>query len=161
MKLLTAILSSAVVAIAHAEPVEFTQEIRTKATPEAVWESLTKPELVKIYHLAPLQKIELKKGGEILYGRENKVMISGSITDIAPNARLAHTFRFGPPQLPATQAAGDTLVTYAIRTDGAETVLKLTHSGFTAKNPAFTNATGGWPFILKKLKSLLDAKPTP
>ncbi len=137
----------------HAAPVEYVQEIRIPASPEKVWDALAKPELVKTWHMAPLQKIELKKGGEIVYARDGKVLISGTITEVEPAAKLAHTFRFGATGHPGTEADGSTLVTYTLARDGAETVLKVVHSGFTEKNQTFTNATGGWPFILKKLKA--------
>lgn len=141
----------------QAGEVEYAEEIRVTASPETVWNALTKPEIVKTYHLAPLQKIELKKGGSIIYGRGDKVMISGTITEIEPNVKLAHTFRFGPDKHPGTPTGTDTQVTYSIRKEGTLTVLKLTHSGFSAKDQTYTNATGGWPFVLKKLKASLDA----
>lgn len=149
------------VSLVHAEPVEYVQEIRLSAIPETVWASLTKPELVKTWHMAPLEKIELKKGGEIIYGRDGKVLISGVITEIEPDAKLAHTFHFGQKNHPGTEADAGTLVTYTLSKEGAETVLKLVHSGFTEKNQSYSNMTGGWPFILKKLKSTLEAKPAP
>jgi uncharacterized protein YndB with AHSA1/START domain len=147
--------------IAQAGEIGYTEEIRVTATPETVWNALTKPEIVKTYHLAPLQKIEIKKGGAIIYGRGDKVMISGTITEIEPNVKLAHTFRFGPDKHPGTPTDSDTLVTYSIRKEGAFTVMKLAHSGFVAKDQTYTNATGGWPFILKKLKAVLDAGQPP
>lgn len=161
MKSLLPITSCLLASFAYADPVEYLQEIRVTATPEAVWDSLTKPELVKTWHMAPLQKIELKKGGEIIYGRDDKVLISGVITETEPGVKLAHTFHFGPQNHPGTGADGDTLVTYTIRKEGAETVLKLVHSGFTEKNQSYTNVTGGWPFILKKLQTTLEAEPAP
>lgn len=161
MKSLIPIASCLLVSLAHAEPVEYVEEIRVTATPEAVWASLTKPELVKTWHMAPLEKIELKKGGEIIYGRDGKVLISGVITEVEPNVKLAHTFHFGQQNHPGTGSDGDTLVTYTLGKDGTETVLKLVHSGFSEKNQTYANVTGGWPFILKKLKSTLETKPAP
>ncbi|MES2438846.1 MAG: SRPBCC domain-containing protein [Verrucomicrobiota bacterium] len=162
MKLPIAVIAlCSLTSIVRAEEVVYVQEIRTSAKPASVWEALTKPEIVRTYHMTPLQKIELKKGGEITYGRGDKVMISGSITEIEPNMKLAHTFHFGPGKPPGTEADADTLVTYTIRIEGAETVLKLTHSGFTERNQTYANATGGWPFVLKKLKLALQAKPAP
>ncbi len=145
--------------IAHSEDVVYTQEIRVSVAPDVVWNALVNPEIVKTYHMAPLQKIELKEGGEIVYGRGDKVMISGRITQMEPNVKLTHTFHFGPQNHPGTEKDDDTVVTYDIRKDAGETVLKLTHSGFTEKNQSYTNITGGWPFILKKLKSTLETKP--
>lgn len=152
----SAILLLALSSATHASGVVFEQEIRVAAPPEVVWDALTKPDLVRTYHFAPLRKIELKKGGEIVYGTAEKVMISGIITEIEPNVKLSHTFRFGAKQNAPAGPDAETLVTYSISKDGAATVLKLTHSGFPEKNQNYANVTGGWPFILKKMKSALD-----
>lgn len=161
MKFLLPATSCLLVSVAHAAPVEYVQEIRVSATPEAVWAALTQPELVKAWHMAPLQKIELKKGGEIVYARDGKVLISGTITEIEPGVKLAHTFHFGAQNHPGTGADEDTLVTYTLRKDGEATALKLVHSGFSEKNQTYANVTGGWPFILKKLKATFEKSPAP
>jgi uncharacterized protein YndB with AHSA1/START domain len=147
--------------MARANEFDFTREIRVSATPQTVWKALVDPAQVKRYHLAPLREIELKKDGTITYGTADEVMISGKIMAVAENVKLAHTFRFGPASHPATDADPETTVTYEIRRDGDLTVLKLTHSGFTTENQTRANITGGWPFILGRLKEILDAKPTP
>lgn len=156
MKFLLPAAYCLIASVTHASPVEYVQEIRVSAAPESVWDALTKPELVKTWHMAPLQKIELKKNGEIVYARDGKVLISGTITEIEPGVKLAHTFHFGALNHPGTESDDDTLVTYTLTKDGAETVLKLVHSGFTEKNQTYTNVTGGWPFILKKLKASFE-----
>ncbi|RYD43939.1 MAG: hypothetical protein EOP85_09755 [Verrucomicrobiaceae bacterium] len=161
MKFLTPTTLCILAVSSQAAPVEYVQEIRVTAPPEAVWDALTMPELVKKWHMAPLQKIELKKGGRIIYARDGKVLISGTITEIEPEVKLSHTFRFGAADHPDTGTDGDTVVTYTLRQDGKDTVLKLVHSGFTEKNQTYTNVTGGWPFILKKLKVALEPAPSP
>ncbi len=161
MRFLLSATSCLLTAMTHAAPVEYVQEIRVSAAPETVWAALTKRSLVKMWHMAPLEKIELKKGGEIIYGRDGKVLISGTITEIEPAVKLAHTFHFGATNHPGTESDDDTLVTYTLTREGTETVLKLVHSGFTEKNQTYTNVTGGWPFILKKLKDTLDKTAAP
>ncbi|RYD19154.1 MAG: hypothetical protein EOP88_20035 [Verrucomicrobiaceae bacterium] len=161
MKLLVPSFSCLLAAMAHGAPVEYVQEIRMTATPEAVWASLTQPERVKTWHMAPLQKIELKKGGEIAYARDGKVLISGTVTEVETGVKLAHTFHFGASNHPGTESDEDTVVTYTLRKDGDATVLKLVHSGFTEKNQTYTNVTGGWPFILKRLKATFDPSTAP
>ncbi|RYD31225.1 MAG: hypothetical protein EOP85_22990 [Verrucomicrobiaceae bacterium] len=161
MKLLVPIVSCLSTTAVHAAPVEYVQEIRIPASPEKVWDALTKPELVKTWHMAPLQKIELEKDGEIVYARDGNVLISGTITEVEPAAKLAHTFRFGTTGHSGTETDGSTLVTYTLAKDGTETVLKVVHSGFTEKNQTFTNATAGWPFIIKKLKASFEKTASP
>lgn len=146
---------STLVSMAQAHELDFVREIRVPANPEAVWKALTDPEIVKRYHLAPLEKIELKKDGEIIYGDGKDVLISGTITECETNAKLAHTFRFGAKGHPRADQDPDTLVIYEIRTDGDGSILKMTHTGFTEKNQTHANISGGWPFILKQLEDLL------
>ena len=142
----------------HAKDMEFVQEISLSIPPEVVWSALTEPERVKMYHLAPLQKIELKAGGDILYGVGKEVMISGVITEVQEHSRLSHTFRFGSQCQPATTTDGETLVIYELREESGSTILKLTHTGFTEENQTYANIAGGWPYILERLKVWLEKK---
>lgn len=116
-----------------------------------VWNALTQKELVDRYYMAPLVTLELKKGGKIAYGTKDSELISGIITEIDEPKKLAHTFQFAGSKDP------DTMVTYDIEAIGdSMCVLHLTHSGFTGKNQAYTDITGGWPVIGSSLKTLLE-----
>jgi len=142
----------------HAGNVEFVQEVSLSVSPEAVWNALTKPEQVRAYHLAPLYRIELKVGGDILYGTDEKVLISGTIMECLENSRLVHTFRFGPESGSGTCEDGDTVVRYEIREEGGATILRVTHTGFKEENPTYANIVGGWPFIFGQLKVFLESE---
>ena len=140
----------------HAKDMEFVREISLSVPPEVVWSALTKPEQVRQYHLAPLSKIELKVGGDILYGTDEKVLISGAIIDCLENSRLVHTFRFGSQSGSGSDGDGDTLVRYEICVEGGSTIMRITHTGFKEENQTYANIVSGWPCILERLKAFLE-----
>jgi len=144
--------------LSSANELDFTQEIRISASPEAVWKAITQPEMVKKYHLAPLHKLELKKNGEIIYGSNEENLISGVVKDFEENVRLIHTFRFGSQNHLGTEEDQDTMVSYFIQSDGPFTILKVTHSGFSEDNQTRADIVGGWPIILQQLKAILEAE---
>ena len=135
--------------------VKFQKKITIAASREEVWNALVSPEAVEQYHLAPLHRIELKKEGRIIYGTEDKVMISGRILEIDAPQKLVHTFVFGPEATPGTQADAATTVSYTLSENGSETILTLVHSDFEEENQTFANIAGGWPHILENLKKML------
>lgn len=155
---LTSFICCLMIAAANAKDLDFTEEVHLSASPEKVWRAITEPEMVNRYHFAPLSKIELKKGGSVVYGTQEEVMISGTIMDFEENVRLIHTFRFGPQNHPATDQDPDTLVSYRISKDGEKTLLSLTHSGFSADNQTRANIIEGWPHLLAQLKATLEAE---
>ncbi len=124
---------------------------------EKVWQGLTDPQIVNSYYLAPLAKIELKKGGEIYYGSAENRMISGKIEEIEPNRKLSHSFKFAHrPEDPPT------IVTYLITPLGEMSQLELRHTGFKSFNATFSDISGGWDVILSSLKTVLETgKPLP
>lgn len=133
----------------------FTLSTLLKATPAQVWSALVDPEIVVQYHLAPLKKIELKPGGQIIYGTEEEDLILGQITTFLPNQRLTHTFRFQPNH-EGTKHDPETLVTYTIKEEPEAILLTLIHTGFPHENQTFANISTGWPYILESLKVLLE-----
>ncbi len=143
---------------ASAGEFDFVKELHIAAPPDAVWRAIMRPEIVAKYHLAPLHRIEPHKGGVILYGAKEQVMISGTITAVEENTLLSHTFRFGPADHPGIGGDPDTIVTYTLRKDGNGTRLTLTHSGFSGDSQTRANITGGWPHILEGLKATVEGR---
>ncbi|WP_166442679.1 SRPBCC domain-containing protein [Phragmitibacter flavus] len=135
---------------------DFVQEVRLRASEEEVWDALTEVEQVKKYYLAPPLKLEMKTGGEILFGNADEVMISGEVLEVRKPDRWVHTFRFGPQLRDGAEGDPDTVVSYAIRRDGDETILKLVHSGFTEENQTRADISGGWPIIMSGLKKVVE-----
>jgi len=134
---------------------EFSQSLSIQAPPRRVWQAIVDPKEVIRYHLAPLKEIQLKSGGRISYGTEDRDMIAGRIVHLEIGHRLDHTFRF----LFSPETTGkdpETLVSYQIFETPAGSTLTLRHSGFPDENATFANISGGWPSILDALKNHLE-----
>ena len=55
--------------------------------------ALTQKQMVDRYYMAPLQTLELKKDGKIVYGGESE-LITGKIIEIDAPKKLVHSFVF-------------------------------------------------------------------
>ena len=129
----------------------FTYKVFIGAPIEKVWEAITTAEIVSKYYLAPLTKIEMKKGGAMVYGEGDPPMIAGTITELESGKKLVHTFVFGHrPDDPPSR------VTYELEAIGQMCSLTLTHDKFADDTPTYSDISGGWPTILSELKSLLE-----
>ena len=124
---------------------------------DRIWQALIDPQVVNRYYLAPLSKIELRKGGAIIYGPRDQPMIEGKILEYTQGSKLVHTFKFAHrPSEPASR------VSYEIEPMGDMSALILRHDQFPAENATFNDVRGGWDVILSSLKTLLETgKPLP
>ena len=118
---------------------------------EKVWEALVTPAIVGEYHFLPLTKIELEKGGDLIYGEGNPPPIGCKITELVPGKKLVHTFCFSHcPDDPKSR------VTYEITAMGKMSGVTLTHDQFGGDTSTYQDVRGGWPSILSSLKTLLE-----
>jgi uncharacterized protein YndB with AHSA1/START domain len=143
-------------------------QIYIKATPQAIWDAITKPEwTVKYGYQAPVD-YELRPGGAYRAKatdgmREQGVpemAVSGEVIEADPPRRLVQTWQaHWEPVEPATR------LTYEIEpTRDGVTKLTLTHELAGAPNLAAMvggemedmGAGGGWLEVLSDLKSLLE-----
>ena len=157
----------------------FAEEVKSKEGPiferriyigvpaEKVWDALTNPATASKYFLVPLQKLELKSGGQVVYGRD-KAMIEGKVVEVVQGSKLVHTFSFAPEGHPGSEADPPSRVSYFIQPMGDMCVLELRHDRFPSENQTFHNISGGWDVMLSAMKTLLETgkllpwpKPTP
>jgi uncharacterized protein YndB with AHSA1/START domain len=144
-----------------------------KATPQAIWDAITKTEWAEKYGYACRTEYELKRGGAFrVFGNAPMkehgapdVIIVGEIIEADPPRRLVQTWH--PVWDPGVAAEAVTRLTWEIEEDrGGITRLTVTHdvtgAPLTAKMVAgnVPNAGGGWPFILSDLKTLLETGKT-
>jgi uncharacterized protein YndB with AHSA1/START domain len=142
-----------------------------KATPQAIWEALTKPEWTVKYGYAPLVEFDLRPGGKYLahanegmkqFGMPD-IISDGEVMEVVPQRRIVYTWRM--LMSPEMAAEGFTHLTVEIEpVRGGVTKVTVTHdvSGaptfaavLAGKNES-SGAGGGWSEVLSGLKTLME-----
>ena len=162
--------------------VETTQVYRVyiKATPQAVWDAITRPEWTERYGYTPLSEYELRPGGayvarpsvamraagDAMGFTTPDVIGDGQVIEADPPRRLVQTWRLLMD--PEIAAEGFTRLTYEIDPVRDSTRLTVTHemegapklallvSGAQEDEEEGPGAGGGWAWVLSELKSLLE-----
>ena len=142
-----------------------------KATAEAIWDAITKPEWTARYGYGGLSEYDLRPGGAYV-GRANEGMIAhgapavavdGEVIEVDPPRKLVQTFRMLMD--PSIAAEGFTRLTYEIAEgSGGVCALTVTHDVTGAPGMAALmrgdfeamGAGGGWAWTLSGLKTLLE-----
>ena len=142
-----------------------------KASPEAIWDAITKPEWTQKYGYRGIAEYDLRPGGrfralapaEMQAMGMPEVVVDGEVIEADPPRKLVQTWH---PLWSEDIAAETTRVTYDIEEDdGGVTRLTVTHEleggPITAAQVGLTDARmqeggGGWPMILSDLKTLLE-----
>ncbi len=141
------------------------------ASPEAIWEAITKPEWTVKYGYAPLVAYDLRSGGAFCaYANEGMkqlncpdIVSDGEVLEVDPPFKLVQTWRM--TMTPEMAAEGFTTVTYDIQpVRGGVSRLSVTHDLTGAPLWAAVlrgeyeshGAGGGWNEILSGLKTLLE-----
>ncbi len=149
-----------------------------KATPQAIWDAITKPEWTERYGFGGrVEYDDLRPGGsyrvpttEAMKGAGARmgltvpdVMVDGEVIEADPPRRLVLTWRMLMDQ--ETVAEGFTRLTYEIEeSSGGVTKLTLVHelegapklAALTAGEREAEGAGGGWSWVLSDLKTLLE-----
>ncbi|MGW3958709.1 SRPBCC domain-containing protein [Amycolatopsis sp. NPDC005003] len=148
-----------------------------KATPERIWEAITKPEWTRKYGYTGLADFDLKVGGkhrtrptqEFIDAGFTGDLVDGEVLEVDPPRKLVITWKL--LMSPELVEEPYTTLTYDIEeTKTAGTRLTITHDVTGAPNTAALvsgqmedidagpgeNAGGGWAWVLSDLKSLLE-----
>jgi uncharacterized protein YndB with AHSA1/START domain len=149
-------------------------EIYIKATPQAIWDAITKAEWTERYGYRGRVEYELRKGGrfrafataQMRAMGMAEVVIDGEVVEADPPNKLVQTYRMLFSD--QTKAEGFTRISYEIEVAAKGfTRLTVTHELEGAAIMAamvgskFSEAgTGGWSWILSDLKSLLETGKT-
>ena len=143
-----------------------------KATPQAIWDALTKPEWTLKYGYAPVVDYDLRVGGTFrAYANEGMkgfpnipdVITDGEVLEVSAPRRLVQTWRMLMD--PGLAAEGFTRLTIDLQpVRGGVTRLTVTHDLTGAPKLAALvsgelesqGAGGGWHEIISGLKTLLE-----
>lgn len=136
-----------------------------RATPEAVWDAITKPEWTERYGYGGRVEIDLSPGGafravaskEMVAAGMPEVPIEGEVIEVDPPRKLVQTWSANWNDEPPTR------LTYEIEaSESGVTKLTVTHDLDGAPETAamvsgeVENAGGGWSKVLSDLKTLLE-----
>jgi uncharacterized protein YndB with AHSA1/START domain len=146
--------------------------IYINATPEAIWDAITKPEWSERYGYAVPVEYDLKPGGKFRSyanaGMKNfpgipDVVIDGEVLECDPPRRLVQTWRMR--MTPELEGEGFTRLTYEIESGrGGVSRLTVTHeladapmiARVLAGEASGEGAGGGWSEVLSGIKTLLE-----
>jgi uncharacterized protein YndB with AHSA1/START domain len=143
-----------------------------KATPQAIWDAITKPEWTERYAYGGRVEYKLKAGGRYCHRASPEmkamglpdVIIVGEVIESDPPRKLVQTWH--PLFNEATTAETPTRLTYEITESSKAGVctVTLTHevegaplvAGMIQGRGDPAQGGGGWPWMLSDLKSLLE-----
>ena len=144
-------------------------QVFIKATPQAIWDAITRPEWTEKYGYRARSEYDLRPGGayRIVASDEMRAMgmaeqlVDGEVIEADPPRRLVQTWRFLWDEQIA--AEGPTRVTFEIdEGPGGASQLTVTHELENAPTTAaylageIAEAGGGWSWVLSDLKTLLE-----
>ena len=132
-------------------------QVFIKASPEQIWDAITKPEFTQKYLYGTRSQYDLRPGGKFisLAGDSEDVMVDGEVQESDPPRRLVHTWLVHyDPEMATEQASR---VTWEIEPqDGGFAKLTVVHDQLEASPRTAATVAGGWSFVLSGLKTLLE-----
>lgn len=131
-----------------------TYETFLRATPEQVWDAITKPEHTEHYFFGTRVSLDPKPGGMIAYRMpDGSPVVDGEVKSITPGKELVHTWR---AHYDPTAKGEVSTVTWRIEPLGEATKLTAIHELAEAPHTAANVGSGGWSLVLSSMKTLLE-----
>ena len=128
-----------------------------RATPEEVWDAITKPEFTtKYFYGSSVESTwEPEAPLEGWTADHSMQLVDGKVLEADPPRRLQHTWR--ALYDPDTAVEPHSRVTWEIdQQDGGVTKLTVVHDQLEAAPKTAESVAGGWMFVLSGLKTLLE-----
>jgi uncharacterized protein YndB with AHSA1/START domain len=133
-------------------------QVFIKATPEQIWEAITKPEFTSRYFHGSVVDSTFEPGAPYRGWSPDRTMlwVDGEVVESDPPRRLRHTWR----SLYDEESAGEdpSRVTWEIEPqDGGFSKLVVVHDRLEGAPKTAESVSGeGWMFVLSGLKTLLE-----
>jgi len=126
-----------------------------RATPEQVWDAITKPEFTTKYFHGTKIESTFEPGTPYLSVAGSDTVVDGEILESDPPRTLKHTWR--ALWDPETAAEPHSRVTWEIEPqEGGVTKLTVTHDQLEAAPKTAESVAGGWEDVLSGLKTVLE-----
>jgi uncharacterized protein YndB with AHSA1/START domain len=132
-------------------------QVFIKATPEQIWDAITKAEFTEKYFYGSRISFDEKPGGPFVGrgGDGDSVLADGEVLEYDRPRRLQHTWRALYDEATAGEPASR--VTWELEAaDGGVTKLTVVHDQLEAAPKTAESVAGGWSYILSGLKTLLE-----
>ena len=128
-----------------------------RATPEQVWDAITKPEFTTRYFHGTRIESTFEPGAPYLSlaGDGDETLVDGEVLESDPPRMLKHTWR--ALYDPETASEPFSRVTWEIEPqEGGVTKLTVVHDQLEAAPKTAESVAGGWSYVLSGLKTLLE-----
>ena len=129
-------------------------------SPEALWKTLTTPALMDRWLKMSPSGFEAREGNRFTYqttpAGEWDGVIQCEVLEIAPNQRLAYTWKGGHEANVGYGSRLDTVVTWTLSKVAAGTRVRLVHAGFVRprNDTAFKNMSVGWTKVVENIEAI-------
>ena len=127
-----------------------------KATPDAIWDAITKPEFTEQYFYGSRADFDLRPGGHYRgLGEGDAVAVEGEVLEADPPRKLVHTWRALYDE--GLAAEEPSRVTWEIDEQaGGFSKLTVVHDRLESAPKTAESVAGGWALVLSGLKTLLE-----
>ena len=128
-----------------------------RATPEQLWEAITKPEFTSRYFYGSLVDSTFEAGAPYRSWSPDreKLWVDGEVLDSDPPRRLTYTWRALYDE--ETAAEEPSRVSWEIEAqEGGVSKLTVVHDQLERAPKTAENVAGGWMYILSGMKTLLE-----
>jgi uncharacterized protein YndB with AHSA1/START domain len=126
-----------------------------RATPEKVWEALTRPEFTRLYWNGVSAESDWTRGSTWrLVFADGTLGDAGEVLEIDPPRRLVLSWR--NEFMPELTAEGYSTASFEIEPREHAVKLTVTHQIDQDSSKLIKAVSGGWPGILSNLKTLLE-----
>jgi uncharacterized protein YndB with AHSA1/START domain len=131
-------------------------ELYIKASPEQVWDAITKPEFTAKYFYGTRVESTFEAGAPIAYlGDDEGVMVDGEIVESDPPRRLVQSWH--PLFDDGMSSEPPSRVTWELEAqESGATRLTVVHDRLESAPKTAESVSGGWMYILSGLKTLLE-----
>jgi uncharacterized protein YndB with AHSA1/START domain len=129
-------------------------QVFIKATPEAIWDAITKPEFTERYFHGARIRVTPEHYESV--GPDGAVWGDAEVTEFDPPRRLVHGWR--SLYDPEVASESESRVTWEIEPqDGGYALLTVTHDQLEGAPKTAASVSGaGWMMVLSGLKTLLE-----
>jgi len=132
-------------------------QVFVKATPEQVWDAITKPEFTSRYFYGSHVDSTFEPGAPFRSYSPDKeqLWVDGEVLESDPPRRLSHSWRALYDEELADEQ--HSRVTWELEpADGGVTKLTVVHDELDGAPKTAQNVAGGWMYILSGLKTLVE-----